>query len=293
MLTRRDFLKFGLAAGATLVLPRAAQADPTPSILWIGWDGADYRSVTNLLGSGGLPNLARLHTVRLDCAGCTQTKPGWVEIVNGLEYPQTGVLSNKRFKEVARDYLFFYRLKAALPSYWCGCIFSKTAHTGDGLGKPWHQLRTWTLAGGMELYRHASDVGHPLSVAETNGFLSDALSGYGPPGLLLCHYAEPDETGHDSGLDSPEYLHELVLLDQALGWATSAMQPDIVIVCSDHGFNQPGARIHSDAPHGFISCNLGLVANGVRRDVGYTVARMLGVPLETLSPPLRGKDLRS
>jgi phosphopentomutase len=153
-------------------------------------------------------------------------------------------------------------------------------------------LRAWARSGGIEFYRNATDAEHPLSIVETNVLLSRALGSYRAPGLIFCHYARPDSTGHRKGMDSPEYLGALVSLDQSLGWARAATQPDIVIVCSDHGFNGPGTTVHDNAPDGFISSNLALVNNGVRRDVGYTVARMLGLPVETLDPPLRGKDLR-
>lgn len=292
MLSRRDFLKAGLFAGAAIVLPQATRASSMPSILWMGWDGADYRTITNLLAAGQLPNLGRLHTVRLDCAGCTQTKPGWVEIVNGLEYSQTGVYTNKRYKEVAREKTLFWRLKKSLPSYWCGCVLSKKNHTGDGPGEPWRPVRPWALAGGLDYYCSARQVGHNLSIAETNYCLGEMLSRLRAPGLIFCHYARPDRSGHESGMDSPEYQADILALDEALGWAMSAMQPEVVIVCSDHGFNHSGARAHTDAPDGFISSTLALRDEGVRRDVGYTVARILGLPLESWSPPLRGKDLR-
>jgi predicted AlkP superfamily pyrophosphatase or phosphodiesterase len=117
---------------------------------------------------------------------------------------------------------------------------------------------------------------------------------------MFCHYCKPDETGHTHGMDSPEYLNDLTLLDAALGEAIDVMKPNYVIVCSDHGFDGPGETDHGNAPDAFIASNLPLEHNCVRRDVGYMVDRILGplpVPLDTEQvpaneKPLRGKDMR-
>jgi hypothetical protein len=299
-LTRRDFFKLAVAAGVSLtILPpgKRAQADtgtPPSRVLWLSWDGADWRTVSAMAQAGELPNLATLNIVRLDCGGCSVTKPGHVEAITGLDYWKTKVYTNTLFREVPAKWSAFWKIKNAYPTYWCGCIFSKGEHTGDAQGRPWRPLKDWALAGGMEYYYNFSveDLAD-VTIEQTNARLAEALSLFTAPGLLYCHWAEPDCTGHLEGMDSEPYRACLRQLDDALGTAVAAITPDVVVVYSDHGFNGPGETGHAFAPNGFLAASTPLLANGVRRDVAYTMMNILGLPVASFSPRLCGKDLRT
>jgi len=301
-LTRRDFFKLAVAAGVTLaVSPQGGKAlaegtDTPTSVLWLSWDGADLRTVEAMLASGDLPNLAALHVVRLECGGCSVTKPGHVEAITGLDYWKTKVYTNVNFKEVPVKWSAFWKIKNAYPGNWCGCIFSKPEHTGDRPGRPWNPLRNWALSGGLNYYYNFSAdeslSGGDATIEQTNARLAEALAQFSAPGLMYCHWAEPDATGHTDGMDSPAYRDRLRQLDDALGTAAAAVNPDLVVVYSDHGFNGPGEYGHGFAPEGFLAASVPLASGGVRRDVAYTLMKMLGLPAEGFTPILCGKDLR-
>jgi hypothetical protein len=299
--TRRDFLKLaGIFSTSLILSPKdsTVEASEVPSrILWLSWDGADYRTILAMLAAGELPNLANLYVVRLEAAGCSVTKPGHVEAITGLDYWKTGVRTNSAYKEVPVRWTAFWKIKNILPSYWCGCIFSKTFHTGDAPKEPWRPLGDWASSGGLDYYFNARQRGtatESLTIEQTNFYMDEALSSFKSPGLLYCHWAEPDEAGHVAGMDSDLYRQRIRRLDEALGRAY-VISPDLVFLYSDHGFNNPGSSAHGYAPHGFLASSVPVFnnpSNGVRRDVAYTLLKILGLPVETFSPTLCGKDIR-
>ncbi len=289
-LTRRDLFKAAAGLGLAAFIGRAAEAraagpGESPSILILGWDGADYRTVTNYAHL--YPTLSALHLARLDCAGCTMTKPGWSELINGLDCDASGIFTNEKFRPLLLADILFYKLALAKPQYYGACIWSKRGNTGDQPGYPWHEMRGWALGGGLDYYKCAQFTN--LSLEATWLHLQRAVYMCTHPGLVFCHYSYPDTTGHRSGADSKEYLQKMVKLDGQLGWAMELMQPDVVFVVSDHGFDGPGTFDHRNAPDGFIASNLPLTANCVRRDFGFTLHQLLG--LQTEQPPLRGKSI--
>lgn len=299
-LTRRNFIKLAAVAGTSLTLiPKLAKSNtnvpppttpPTipPTILCISWDGADIRSLISRLNFGKLPNLNKLTVVRLECGGCSKTKPGHVEALTGLDYWTTNVYSNDKFEEVPKEYSLFWRIKETYPSYWCGCIFSKGVNTGDSQGEPWRPFGDWARNGGIEYY--ANDL-VPMSMKKTNTHLANAISQFQYPGIIYCHYKQPDTAGHAEGMDSILYKKKLRELDNALGWALSSLRPDFVIMYSDHGFDGPGMHTHDHAPHGFIASNMALAADGQRRDVAFTIMELLSLPVETYEEHPDGKSL--
>jgi hypothetical protein len=290
-LTRRNFIKLAAVAGTSLTLiPKLAKSNTNvpPTILCISWDGADIRSLIPLLRAGKLPNLAELTVVRLECGGCSKTKPGHVEALTGLDYWITQVYSNDKFKEVPKEYSLFWRIKETYPNYWCGCIFSKGVNTGDSQGEPWRPFGDWARHGGIEYYANHLV---PMSMEQTNTHLTRAISQFEYPGIIYCHYKQPDTSGHAEGMDSTPYRSKLRELDNALGWALHSLFPDFVIIYSDHGFDAPGKHTHDHAPHGFIAGNMSLAANGQRRDVARTIMGLLSLPVKTYEVHPDGKSL--
>jgi 2,3-bisphosphoglycerate-independent phosphoglycerate mutase len=130
-----------------------------------------------------------------------------------------------------------------------------------------------------------------MTIEKTNAELAKAVAGFKSPGLFFCHWAEPDVTGHKSGMDSEPWCERIIELDKTLGKLTEAIKPDFVLIYSDHGFDGPKSRQHNHAPHGFVACSRTLACGGVRRDVAYTVLTVLGVPLDGPDHTLCGKSL--
>jgi hypothetical protein len=313
MLTRRDLFKLAAAgiitAGTSLALPSTrgvalAASGPVSRCLWLSWDGADIRSIEQLMGLGLLPNLSRLNVVRLIASPNTATKAGHAEALSGQGCDRTNVISNKRFNSrLTADQTAFYKVRQVYPDRFLSCIFSKPAHTGDqvcgGRRQPWYHLRNWALAGGLDRYYNPStdpDSEGDLSLDYTNQRLAEhaaACQASGAPGFMVfCHWAEPDHSGHQHGMGSAEWDDRLIRLDAALGWAVSELQPEAVFVYSDHGFDDFGALNHNNAPNGFLASNHPLIANGLRWDVPVTVLKTLGLPVETYEPVMNGRDLR-
>jgi hypothetical protein len=214
-----------------------------------------------------------------------------VEAITGLDYWKTHVLTNNHFKEVPDSYSCFAKLRAANPEYWLGCIFSKDKHTGDEPGEPWRPLKEWAAQGGLNYYYNASANGKALNIAQTNQRLNAALAKMKRPAVLFCHWADPDITGHKFGMDSQEYCQSIIELDNTLGQAYAVMQPDVVLIYSDHGFDGAGQRGHNNAPHGLFASNLPINACGARRDVAYTLLRILRLDPDGYHPRLNGKSL--
>jgi len=314
MLTRRDFLKFAaagiVAAGSSLVLPSKdgvveAAYPPASRCLWFSWDGADIRSLEDLLGQRLLPNLSQLHVVRLIAAPNTATKAGQSEAISGLGCDKTNIITNKRYNSrITEDKTPFYKIRQTHPGWFLSCIFSKRSHTGDrlvqGKREPWYHLKYWAQSGGMNRYFNPStaptELGGEMALEYTNERLTEhvaACRASGGPGYLVyCHWAHPDHTGHRHGMGSLEWNDAMVQLDAALGWAVAQLQPDAVFVYSDHGFDGFGAKQHLNAPHGFFASNFPLIADGIRWDVAVTVLSALGLPVATYTPCLMGRDLR-
>ena len=291
-LTRRNFIKLAAFVGTSLKMPQKlaeAGTKSLPSILCISWDGADIRSIITLLRYGELSNLANLYVERLECGGCSKTKPGHVEALTGLDYWTTKIYSNDEFREMPKRYSLFWKIKKAYPHYWCACIFSKGVHTGDGPGEPWANFGDWAKNGGIEYYANNSPI--LMSSDETNIHLTYAMHQFEYPGLIYCHYKQPDIAGHVKGMDSYLYKERLRELDNFLGWTLSYLNPDITILYSDHGFDNPGEHTHHHAPHGFVASNMPLIANGQRRDIAFTIMDLLSMPMKTYETPLDGKSL--
>jgi hypothetical protein len=316
--SRRDFLKLAVAgavaAGAS-GLPQASPAaasGPVSRCLWLSWDGADWRSVTGLMGQGLLPNLSRLNVVRMIASPNTATKAGHSEVITGQGCDRTNVITNKRYNsDIQAEWTAFYRVRKAHPRWFISSIMSKRDHTGDHLihdgqaginrKQPWFHFKTWAKAGGMSRYFNPSmtplaETGKDMTLDYTTGRFTEDIDTYlasGAPGFLIyCHWAQPDHTGHQHGMGSPEWNADLVKLDAILGWAIGELQPEAVFLYSDHGFDDFGAKQHLDAPEAMLASNLPLTSDGLRWDVAYTVLSTLGLPVQTFEPRLRGRDLR-
>jgi hypothetical protein len=309
MLRRRDFLKLVAAlafAGTTsinLVKPAHAAENP-PLVLCLGWDGMDYRSATQLLGAGQLPNLAQLNLYRL-LAWPTKsvTKPGWTEIESGLGCGTTNIFTNPKFNSnLQAEWTIFGQLRRTYPNCWLSLVHSKYNHTGDrllsnGHREPFYYLRKWALQGNIDRFISASLIkgSDYLYIEETRSYLIQHINDYNASGkiggLIFVHFHDPDYTGHRSGMGSSEWNEKAIRLDQILGEAVALLSPGIIFVMSDHGFDDFGLKKHVNAPQGVIASNQPMLIDGIRCDAAVTLLKAMGVNTGECTPALYGKDL--
>jgi len=306
-MNRRDFLKLALgtiAVGATVGLksPVYAAGNP-PVVLCLGWDAMDYRSATQLLNAGQLPNLGQLNLHRLLAwPGNTVTKPGWAEIETGLPIPVTGIIDNTIYNsKILGGWTIYGLLRKAYPNCWLSTIHSKIAHTGDRIvnnqKEPFYFLKKWALGGGMDRYVSPSTLKLTagLTIAQTHGFLLEHINSYlqsgKTGGLIFAHFKEPDEFGHLYGMGSSQWNDSVVQLDQILGEAVALLNPGSIFVISDHGFNAFGLKSHSNAPLGIIASNVPLKDDGIRCDFPPTLLALTGITPDGSTPALYGKSL--
>jgi hypothetical protein len=271
-------------------------------VLWVGWDGADYRVVQELAGAGALPNLARIGAVhRLEISGCaTVTKPSWAEQSSGHPCHVTGVYGNGQgeYRTLPRGVTVWeLARKAGRPV---------TAATG----KCDLNARGRARSGNLCLAPEVSGAGLPFShvalsfyrVVEGSGLEAqmgqaclEAIAAAGPDGFAFCHWSQPDHAGHQYGGDSAEYRAAIEAVDAALGPVLDAVPGWRVLLTSDHGFAQaedlgmrrkPGGErlrttlVHRRAPEAILASSVPLVVSRpMGRDVFKTLLRLLELPL--------------
>lgn len=306
-MNRRDFLKLALgsiAVGTTIGLKSTAYAaENPPLVLCLGWDAMDYRSATQLLNAGQLPNLSQLNRYRLLAwPGNTVTKPGWAEIETGLSIPVTGITSNDIFNsKIQGAWTIYGLLRKAYPNCWLSTIHSKINHTGDRIinykHEPFYFLKQWALGGGMDRYVSVStvQVTVPLTIEQTHSFLLEHINSYlysgKTGGLIFAHFKDPDELGHLYGMGSSQWNNSVVQLDQILGEAVALLNPDSIFVISDHGFDDFGKKGHGNAPLGIIASNVPLKDDGIRCDFPPTLLALTGITPDGSTPALYGESL--
>jgi hypothetical protein len=115
--------------------------------------------------------------------------------------------------------------------------------------------------------------------------------------LFFVHFPESDFAGHRHGENSAEYEEAIrdadtwtgVLLDKLR--ALGLWERTLVYVAVDHGFDEGGTD-HLDAPHVFLATNDPVpLRSGTREEIGPTILKRLGIPLEGITPPLSGHPL--
>lgn len=306
MTSRRDFLKSVALLVLCLFIGFSAPlqaADNPPLVLVVGWDAMDYRSATQLIDAGFLPNLAKLNLYMLRAWPTTSvTKPGWSEIETGLGGDTTKIINNKTYNsQIKASWTIYGILRSYYPSCWVSTIHSKRDHTGDritdGKYEPFYWLKQWALAGGMDRYVNPSIVLPKgfLTINQTSSYLYQHIDSYKisskKGGLIFAHFSDPDATGHKYGMGSIQWNNKVIQLDQILGEAITALNPDFVFIVSDHGFNDFGVTGHGNAPQGIIASNIPLRGDGIRCDVTPTILEIFQIVPDGGTPPLYGKSL--
>lgn len=108
-----------------------------------------------------------------------------------------------------------------------------------------NKFRTFEQAGGLDSFLIPDD-------AKAKGIgaaVADLLKNK-QPNLVFIHFADPDTTGHQFGVNSPEKLQALADCDQALGVIRAAItaagiaDTSVIILTADHGgHDRPAAEI--------------------------------------------------
>lgn len=276
-----------------------------PRVLVMSWDGADYRSTLQLISEGRLPNIARLNLAPLIASPLTITKPGYAEALTGQPHYVTGIYSNDNYNsKITPEMTIFGKIRRLAPGTFIGVKFSKARHTGDsrkyqkGKGayqyKPWYHLKVWAKGQDNLTYlspRVTTKYGDNLeeTAADFKRILDDAEAR--PSYFLFCHWGDPDHTGHVYGMGSPEWDGTMEALDAELGKAVAQVRPDIIIVFSDHGFDDFAMFRHPRAPNAIIASNVPLQSHGLRWDLVPTIMDMLGFDHTKEVPVLMGRSL--
>lgn len=294
-------LAFSLFFSAVSV--QAQEYDP-PTVLIVGWDGFDYRSATQLAADGYLPNLSQFYVVPLLAWPTNSaTKVGWSEIESGLGGDETKIRTNNNFNsKIQAAWTMYGIIRGNCPDCWLSTIHSKCGHTGDlltnnGRAQSFYYLKSWALSGGMDRYVSCSTVGTTVNIKieQARNYLLSHISAFRASGktggVIFAHFQDPDHVGHLYGMGSAQWNDYVVRLDQILGEAIAMLQPDVVFVVTDHGFNDWGLKGHSSAPYGVLASNLLLRTDGIRCDFTPTLLDVMGISAEGRTPPLLGKSL--
>ncbi|HNQ36078.1 MAG TPA: alkaline phosphatase family protein [bacterium] len=305
----------------------AAPAGLTPSrnAILVSWDGADRRTVRELLKESKLPNIAALAAEgsfqEIQVVGhATSTKPGHVEMLTGLDALTTGTVTNQKYRPVPEGYTVFERLEQHFGRDRIKTVFlsSKTGNVG---GRSPEEATAAEVAKARRKSKTITDTalariripGDTFYLAKQQIDLFDArdrkAGQTGPLALkylsdvkgnrffMFIHFADPDKEGHSFGSGSPEYVQAIIECDRWLGkfieWLKqeNLYQSTLVYVNVDHGFD-PNATSHSNAPDGWLATNDRQVKrSGILSDVPATIMARFGLDIPALKPRLLGADL--
>ena len=107
------------------------------------------------------------------------------------------------------------------------------------------KFKTFEQAGGLDTFL----IPENAKAKDIGAAVADLLKNK-QPNLVFIHFADPDSTGHQFGVNSPEKMQALANCDQALGVIRSAItaagiaETSVVILTADHGgHDRPGLEI--------------------------------------------------
>jgi hypothetical protein len=232
------------------------------------------------------PAMPALNGLRAKGATLTMTAgqpslslPGWSVIGTGTWQEESGVTTNWFKGAVKTDSIFAQAKRKGL----------RTAVVGS---KDWGQLFGANLdvltsfPAPVDAYTNPAAVGK-----EDDEVLSAALGllkGSQPPGLLLVHFAGPDDAGHGRGGASDVYKQVVKGIDDRLAVLAAAMDLTraTLIVTSDHGTSDTGG--HGGWEDSVLKLPFVAVGKGVKAgsyaaatqaDVAPTLAMLLGTSI--------------
>ena len=152
---RGFFARVSIAAIVLLSGAAWAQEQQAPNLIILGWDGSDREAVELQLSNGNLPHLEDLigseggmwpvHVFRNRYFGLsaereiesnTSTKPGWVEVVTGVDPVLYGIRTNKEWNPLPDGETIFEKLRQDNPDLVVGWITAKPGNTGLNCPNP-------------------------------------------------------------------------------------------------------------------------------------------------------------
>ena len=311
-------------------LRRMVHSPQYSHVLLVGWDGCLKKDVLKLVEDGKLPNVKSL----LDegqlvdtfiSTSKTETKPGWAEILTGYGPKITTVYDNRfEYGPIPVGLTVFERVKQHFGKDGIKTVFlaGKLQNLGirgphkvrmGGLRKSWHDESLWTAeeANSPDVVQHAAEpyfytqkscdiIKNGLGDAEFVGKAAlEALRAIrGNRFFMFTHYWEPDESGHDYGEGTTNYMQSMMVNDQWLGSmiaelkAQGIYEDTLILMTTDHGFDE-GHSSHIFAPKTFVITNgtRPMRARGDRKDVTPTVLRAFGIDTSSYTPRLEGSSL--
>ncbi len=306
-------------------------------VVLVGWDGVRIESVERLLAQGELPNLAAVlktgSLVRVEIReGKTETKPGWAQILTGLDINPVGVISNKNYRALPKGTTVGEMLREQFgakvhvvhiaakpqnlsgrgPHRVCGnCVLRDPVTKEEA---DWHNefTKVPTVDGGPKKleYRDGEPFFHLAQVADwfqtglrkaplvVDSFRQSLKTLGGKRLFALVHFEETDDTSHMHGWHSVEQKKAILLMDRSLGELMQVIRErgiekdTVVLVTSDHGFDDLAPFTHRQAPHVFLAANRNVLKRpGDRRDVAPTLLDLFGAKILDTGFKVTGRSL--
>ena len=231
--------------------------DGVANLIIVIWDGSQRAHLQEMLGNSRLPNLQALLQRGgglvlpvIQSATCrpgngdgyrTETGPANSAIATGLGYPGMANWQNIEPYPIPNNLTLWEWFDGL--SYATGIVSSK-----DEDFWPHSPLRN------ARPEIHYWKVGEQAQAWVTDGAL-EFLDGYAQCHFFLwVHYKEPDTVGHEFGENSAQYSESLEVDDRELARLLDGLRAHgiegrtLVIVTTDHGFNEGGLKHDTCTP---------------------------------------------
>lgn len=307
---------------AALLLVAAPCAQANDGVVLVSWDGTQRATLNELLEWQPLgedprpcPNAKHDPVMPTECNGhltclpalCNfqiidsavtegkpMTRPQHAQLLSGYGPEETGEITNAGVRSLPPGMSIYERIKDARPD-----IFTVHIAGRKFVGRGIIRWARDAAALDVDLDRGGPD---DYTGANTTRIAVDTLDEIGDaPFFMFIHYKAADVSGHVNGSKSEQYREAIVQNDlQLQGVLDALMERDLlptteVFVTTDHGFY---GIFHLDRTNPdvvntwFASLRHNLIATQASNlDVTPTVLTQLGVPLDTIVPPYRGRSL--
>jgi hypothetical protein len=222
------------------------------------------------------------------------TRPQHAQMLSGYGPAETGEITNAGKTSLPPGFTVYERIAAARPEVFTAHIAGRK-FVGQGIIR-------WAVQSGalrLDLRRGGRD---NYGGANTTKRVVEALDAIGAkPFFLFVHYKAADVLAHRSSDNGKQYREAIVQNDvQLAGVLQLLVDRDLlptteVFVTTDHGFRGIFHVNGSDpaiAQTWFASLrhDLGASASSVL-DVTPTVLTTLGIPVDSINPPFRGRSM--
>lgn len=315
-----------------LVLVSSAAVGQEPNLIILGWDGSDSKAIERQLTLGNLPNLARLvdsggyWPLKIDRSrkfgldedaeeeSNTSTKPGWAEVLTGIDPVLYGIRTNKLYKTIPDGETVYEKIRAEDPNLIVGWITGKPGNTSINCPNPESMLNNLCDDVKRGEHKYFKQPPNDWVANHTLNFLAN----YGQERFaLFVNFAFPDWAGHycpdvewgktnfrhgymNSMIATPENGRHTACANYKTGewikwgggtdyWTGQIMDAlsaygildnTIIVLTSDHGFSYMGegnSRGHADAPDSWAASNFDLALTSDSADLGDIAPTILAL----------------